>query len=269
MRHHSRRLQTGLVLTVSLVAMTATSCAPATSGDITACELVTEEYATMSDASVLGAQSSSDSDVWKEQIKSAQDNLSRNFETAVDRADDSELISDMLSARDSMQRMDSSDDAGIAFFMAMDRIVQRCADEHGVEVEILDASQAVPDEPDPSPDQPASESPEEPVEYPEEYVSIFQMQEAYESVAGECRRWDFDPNKSFGYSNLAGYCDDAVLSIYSNPEDLESQLNLAKGYDYDADESPEWLVGKNWVVNAGGLEELQEAMGGEIVSLTD
>ena len=59
-----------------------------------------------------------------------------------------------------------------------------------------------------------------------------------------------------------------MLSTYLNQDDVQSQIQDAKD-SFGGLIGGSWLVGENWIINADNVDDLQEELGGQIVSFSD
>lgn len=232
--------------------------ASSSAGDVSACELILEDYAAIQDvlpATTGGAARS---------LHDLANGLPETFQLAISSAQSNDLSQNLRSASDAATNLSDSRYQE-AFQFAMEPVVEECSSAHDVVLSDFQASLREAQEAEAREAEMATESWDE---YPEEYQNINTLKDAFVSTGQQCYRWQFDSGGA-RYSTLSGSCGPtSVLSLYSSSEDVEKQLSLAQSY-LEPDDDRQWLVGKNWTIHADvDLEHVQSLLGGELVSLS-
>lgn len=228
--------------------------ASSSAGDVSACELILEDYAAIEDvlpATTGGAARS---------LYDLANGLPETFQLAISSAQSPDLSQNLRSASDAATNLADSRYQE-AFQFAMEPVVEECANSHDVVLSDFQASLRDAQEAEALEADLATESWDE---YPDEYRNINTLKDAFVSTGQKCNRWQFDSGGA-RYATLTGYCEPTgVLALYSSPEEIEKQLALAS----DPDDDTRWLVGDNWSIHADvDLEHVQSLLGGELVSL--
>lgn len=108
----------------------------ADSGNKRACELVIDDYADTKNSSYMASQESGDAeDYYEDQVYQAQVSLQDNLPSALDEADNGNLVHQLRLARDMVPPEDNLLDL---FHRTMDRIGELCERDYGVSVEIAE-----------------------------------------------------------------------------------------------------------------------------------
>lgn len=79
----------------------------------------------------------------------------------------------------------------------------------------------------------------------------------------DCPEWD--EHNSSVLAATSGTCSDSLtMATYASDTSLEKQLDLWKGFGFEAD----FLIGKNWMVNGEDSEALRQKLGGTIFKVS-
>lgn len=101
------------------------------------------------------------------------------------------------------------------------------------------------------------------------YSSLVDLKAAFIKAGFSCHDWVHD--NAVEAAKDSGTCgDDVVLSTYSGPDAVDEQVSMVRTLNetlgITKDKEGGWLIGRNWIVNAPHLKQLQEKLGGEIAS---
>ncbi|GAA2177202.1 hypothetical protein GCM10009784_26890 [Arthrobacter parietis] len=99
------------------------------------------------------------------------------------------------------------------------------------------------------------------------YSTLKQLQQAYVAAGGDCS--ELVQRNSVSLAAESGDCNDqTVISTYISTADLSEliQTNKALNEEYDLESDSVWLTGQNWIINSPDAVEMQEKLGGRLVS---
>lgn len=98
------------------------------------------------------------------------------------------------------------------------------------------------------------------------YETVEGLKEAYVDAGGACDDWS--QTNAVEIAAQSGECGDStVLSVYLSPEAVERRIEATKASMF-AEIMGDWLVGENWIVHADDATDLQDELGGRIVSFS-
>lgn len=96
------------------------------------------------------------------------------------------------------------------------------------------------------------------------YDSVDELKQAFVEAGGQCDAWD--ESNSVKIAQQSGECGtDTVLSVYLSKDATERRIEATKDSIFGT-LGDDWLVGKNWIVNAPDAAQYQESLGGRVVS---
>jgi hypothetical protein len=104
-----------------------------------------------------------------------------------------------------------------------------------------------------------------------QYSSLGDLRKAAVAAGLVCTSWNPQPswNRPAPHAGVeGGLCSqDAVLVLYTDGQNPEEELGRTISALTDLNVGHPFLVGKNWMINSPDAGDLQDAMGGKIVTL--
>ena len=104
---------------------------------------------------------------------------------------------------------------------------------------------------------------------PAEYDTVEDLRAAFVGAGGTCDSWEAGTAvgawAQYGNCGELGDPDEAVLSIYTSDDDLQSSVDGVK--DSGAENMTQMLVGPNWIIQAADVAKVRETLGGTVVNV--
>lgn len=99
------------------------------------------------------------------------------------------------------------------------------------------------------------------------YSDVEALRDAFIEAGHECDEWE-QSNQVLGAAQSGECGTETVLSTYLTHDAVQDRIAETKE-SLGGLLGGEWLTGENWIINTDNARELQEAMGGQIVSFED
>ncbi|MFC7847081.1 hypothetical protein ACFUTU_01245 [Arthrobacter sp. NPDC057388] len=99
------------------------------------------------------------------------------------------------------------------------------------------------------------------------FSTLAELQEAYVAAGGDCGNLDQANNVKLAAES--GNCNDqTVISTYISTADVSQVIQNVKALNEEIDFQSDdvWLTGQNWIINGPDAADMQEKLGGRLVS---